>query len=66
MTAKDAIADNDLTALLVAFDDCLRVLRHAPADLTSEDPWEAAKRLGDIARQLEELGHRAYPESATS
>ncbi len=54
-------ADNDLTALLVAFDDCLRVLRHAPAGMTTEDPLEAAKRLGDIARKLEELAHRAYP-----
>ena len=63
MTDANPVANNDLTALLVAFDDCLRVLRHAPADLTSEDPWEAAKRLGDIARELEELGRRAYPES---
>ena len=59
MTDTNPAAANDLTALLVAFDDCLRVLRHAPAGLTREDPLEAAKRLGDIARKLEKLGRQA-------
>ncbi len=39
------------------------MLRHAPAGMTTEDPLEATKRLGDIARKLDELGRRAYPES---
>ena len=50
-----AIAEEDMTVLGIAMEDCQRVLRHSPRGLTTECPLEAAKRMGRIAEAIETI-----------
>jgi len=47
----------DLVTILYEMDRAECVLRHVRLGLTDEDPLLAMKRLGELARELEELGH---------
>ena len=63
MTDTNPVANNDLTALLVAFDDCLRVLRHAPAGMT---PSPQALGRGNFCLSTRRTHFPAAPSSAAA
>ncbi len=54
----------DLVVVLFDVNEALRVLRHAPLALTSEDPLEAMKRLGELAAEMEQLGKAMPPATS--
>lgn len=48
----------ELTEILYEMDRAERAVRHARLGLTPEDPLEAMKRLGELARELEAFGRQ--------
>jgi hypothetical protein len=59
----EAVANNDLTALLVEADVCVdRLRRGDPVNgRRTEDQLTTAKRLVTVLEAMHELGRRAYP-----
>jgi hypothetical protein len=53
--------DRELTEILYEMDCAERAVRRARLGLTPEDPLEAMKRLGELARELDEIGRSAAP-----
>lgn len=56
----------ELTEILYDMDCAERAVRHARLGLTPEDPLDAMKRLGELARKLAALGTLFSQRSALS
>ena len=54
----------ELAEILYDIDRAECVLRHAPLGLTREDPLDAMKRLGELARELEAYERRVQEACA--